>query len=59
MLEDLSIKLGSQISLFVVFNNINIIFLGGAYARNKEICLVRIVFIFVESAALFVRSATD
>ena len=46
MLEDLSIKLGSQISLFVVFNNIIIIFLGGAYVRKKEICLVRIVFIF-------------
>ena len=40
MLQDLSIELGSQISLFVVFNIIIIIFLGGAYVTNKEICLV-------------------
>ena len=42
-LKDLSIELGSQISLFVVVNIIIIIFLGGAYVTNKEICLVRIV----------------
>ena len=48
MLNDLSIELGLQISLFVVVNIIIIIiFLGGAYVTNKEICLVRVVFIFV------------
>ena len=47
MLKDLSIKLGSQISLFVVFIIIIVIFLGGAYVTNKEICLARIVFMFV------------
>ena len=29
------------------------------YFTNKEICLVRIVFIYVYGAVLFVRSATD
>ena len=29
------------------------------YVTNKEICLVRIVFINVYGAVLFVRSATD
>ena len=47
MLKDLSIELGSQISLFVVLNIIIIIFLGGVYVTNKEISLVRIVFIYV------------
>ena len=40
-------------SLFIVFNIIIIIFLGGAYVTNKEICLVRIVFIYVYGALLF------
>ena len=47
MLKDLSVELGSQISLFVVFNISVIIFLGGAYVTNKEICFIRVVFIFV------------
>ena len=47
MLKDLSVELGSQISLFVIFNIIVIIFLGGAYVTNKEICRIRVVFIFV------------
>ena len=54
MLMDLSIELGSQISLFVVANIIIIIiFLGGAYVTNKEICLVRIVFAYAYSVVLF------
>ena len=61
MPKDLSIELGSQILLFVVFNIIIviIIFLGSSYVTNKEICLVRILFIYVQSAVSFVRSATD
>ena len=47
MLKDLSIEMGSQTLLFVVFNIIFIIFLAGAYVTNKEICLARIVFMFV------------
>ena len=47
MLKDLSIELGLQISLFAVLNIIIIIFLGGRMSLNKEICLVRIVFIYV------------
>ena len=39
MLKDLSIQLGLQIWLYVVFNIIIILFLGGAYVTNKEICL--------------------
>ena len=33
--KDLSSEWDSQISLFVVFNIINIIFLGGAYVSNN------------------------
>ena len=47
MLKDLSIELGLQISLFLVDNIISIIFLEGAYVTNKEICLLRVVFIYV------------
>ena len=53
MLKDLSIELGSQISLFVVVNIIIIIFLGRAYVTNKEICLVRIVFTYAYNVVLF------
>ena len=53
MLKNLGIELGSQISLFVVFNIIIIIFLGGAYVTNKKIFLVRIVFTYAYSVVLF------
>ena len=49
MIKNLSSEWYSQISLFVVFNIIIIIFLGGggAYVKNKYICVERVVFICV------------
>ena len=57
---DLSIELGSQILLFVFFNIIIIIFLGGAYVTNKEICFISVVFVLCKVLRyLFARLPTE